>query len=82
VLKKLSGAYDASIDWLGRGFQTVIPEVAIAVGIVVVVLGWWILARVIQRCPHCHRFVRRAYSATRRCRRCGRQYYYGLRAMR
>jgi hypothetical protein len=82
VLKKLSGMSDAAADWMGRGFHTVIPEVFIAAGIVVVLVGWWVLAHWYQRCPHCHRFVRRASTTTRRCPRCGRQYYYGLRAMR
>lgn len=82
MLKKLSAVSDATIDWLGRGFHTVIPEVFIAGGIVTLVIVWWILARWYQRCPHCHRFVRRAYAGSRQCPRCGRQYYYGLRAMR
>jgi hypothetical protein len=82
VVKKLFAAYDASVDWLGRGFHTVIPEMFIVATVVVVLVGWWVLARWLQRCPHCHRFVRRAYSGALRCRRCGRQYYYGVRAMR
>ena len=81
-MKKLSATFDAVVDWLARGFHTVIPEVFIAVGIAVIVIGWWILGRWYQRCPHCHRFVRRVHRRTLQCPRCGRQYYYGLRAMR
>ena len=82
MIKKLSATFDAVVDWLGRGFHTVIPEAFIAAGIVVVLVGLWILPRWVQRCPHCHRFVRRASTTTRQCPRCGRQYYYGLRALR
>lgn len=82
MLKKLLAASDAVVDWTARGFQTVIPETFIALGIIVVLVGWWVLAHWYQRCPHCHRFVRRASRTTRTCSRCGRQYYYGLRAMR
>lgn len=82
MLKKLGSMSDATVDWMARGFHTVIPEVFIAAAIVVVLVGWWVLARWVQRCPHCHRFVRRAYSGSLRCARCGRQYYHGLRAMR
>ena len=81
-MNKLFALYDAVIDWMARGFQTVVPETFIALGIIVLVVAWLVLHRWIQRCPHCHRFVRRAQSVTLRCRRCGRQYYYGLRAMR
>ena len=82
MIKTLSAIFDAVVDWVGRGFQTVIPETFIALGLVVIFLGWWILGRWYQRCPHCHRIVRRARDTTRQCPRCGRQYYYGLRAMR
>jgi hypothetical protein len=72
----------AMLDWLGRGFHTVVPETFIAAGAVVLVVAWVILARLYQRCPHCRRLVRRTYSTHRRCRWCGRQYYVGLRPMR
>ena len=84
MLKTLSAMWTAVVDWLGRGFNTAIPEVFIASGIVGVAIAWWMLARWVQRCPHCHRLVRRAYShsGSLRCSRCGRQYYHGLRALR
>jgi len=82
VVKKLFAMYDAVVEWMGRGFHTVVPETFIALGLIVLVVAWWLLGRWLQRCPHCHRLVRRAYSVPLHCRRCGRQYYYGLRAMR
>jgi len=72
----------AILDWVAIGFTTVIPEVFIFGAAVFVVAAWVVLARLYQRCPHCHRFVRRAYARHLQCPRCGRQYYYGLRAMR
>jgi len=82
VVKTLSTMLDAMADWLGRGFQAVIPEVLIVGAVVFIVVAWWILARWYQRCPHCRRVVRRAHTRSLRCSRCGRQYYYGLRPMR
>lgn len=67
------------LAWLSGGFSTVIPETFIVTAALAVVLTWAILRRLYQRCPLCRRVVHRAIAGTRRCRRCGRQYYRGLR---
>jgi predicted amidophosphoribosyltransferase len=67
------------LDWLGRGFKTVIPEAFMIVAILVIAVVWAILWRLYQRCPHCRRLVRRARARTVRCPHCGRQYYRGIR---
>jgi tRNA(Ile2) C34 agmatinyltransferase TiaS len=42
----------------------------------VVALGvYWYFGRVLQRCPHCRRLVRRAVRGWFRCTYCGRQYH-------
>jgi uncharacterized protein with PIN domain len=56
------------------------PIVA-AAAVVVVILAVWV-ARRYQRCPHCHRFVRRVHEGWMRCSRCGRQYHRGLHGVR
>jgi len=50
------------------------PWVLGAVG-VVAVGAYWYLGRVLQRCPHCRSWVRRAVRGWFRCPRCGRQYH-------
>jgi hypothetical protein len=67
------------LDWLGRRFKAVIPQAFIVVAVLIVAVAWIVLWRLYQRCPHCRRLVPRATGGTRRCRRCGRQYYRGLR---
>lgn len=56
------------------------PLVA-AAALVLLVLTVWAVLRY-QRCPHCHRVVRRARDGWMRCSRCGRQYHRGLRAVK
>jgi tRNA(Ile2) C34 agmatinyltransferase TiaS len=43
--------------------------------LVVVVGAYWYVHRILQRCPHCRRFVRRAARGWFRCPHCGRQYH-------
>ena len=56
------------------------PLVAAAALVLVIVAVWAVLRY--QRCPHCHRWVRRVRDGWMRCSRCGRQYHRGLRAVR
>ena len=78
-MTKLLTAASGVLEWLGHGFQTVIPEAFIIGGALAAVVVWLILRRFYQRCPHCRRPVSRARTGTVRCPRCGRQYYHGLR---
>ena len=81
-MTKLSRLASDVLEWMGRGFKVVIPEAFIVGAAVTVVIAWIILRGIYQRCPHCRRLVQRARAGTRRCARCGRQYYSGLRNVR
>jgi hypothetical protein len=56
------------------------PAVTAAALVLVVAVVWALLRY--QRCPHCHRWVRRARGRWMRCSRCGRQYHRGLRGVK
>jgi uncharacterized protein with PIN domain len=56
----------------------VLDEPAATAAALVVVALAVVATRRYQRCPHCHRLVRRARGEWLRCSRCGRQYHRGL----
>ena len=79
-MTKLWALLSDLLEWLVRGNKAfVIPKTFLVAAGVAVVAGWLVRAWLYQRCPHCRRLTPRARGGTRRCGRCGREYYAGLR---
>jgi tRNA(Ile2) C34 agmatinyltransferase TiaS len=58
------------------------PLVQIGALILVVLVVRALVMRRYQRCPHCLKFVRRAYRGWLRCPACGRQYHRSVQLRR